>query len=113
LACSSPARTAHDPPNFLRKRIVTSRPPREIDPGEIVNKLAVQRQSRPLLPELSELFASFPTFAGLRPLFDSRAVRLEDEMKDGIYIVVDEDEDHPEQPQLEDGEDEEQQQSVG
>jgi HSP20 family protein len=52
-----------------------------------VNKLAVQRQSRPLLPELSELFASFPTFAGLRPLFDGRAMRLEDEMKDRIYEV--------------------------
>jgi HSP20 family protein len=52
-----------------------------------VNKLAVQRQSRPLLPELAELFASFPTFAGLRPIFDSRAMRLEDEMKDGMYEV--------------------------
>jgi HSP20 family molecular chaperone IbpA len=40
-----------------------------------------------LLPELSELFASFPTFAALRPLFDSRAMRLEDEMTDGRYEV--------------------------
>jgi HSP20 family protein len=54
-----------------------------------VNKLAVQRQSRPLLPELSELFngisTGFPTFAGLRPLFDSNLIRVEDETKDGIY----------------------------
>jgi len=50
-----------------------------------VNKLAVQRQSRPLLPELSELFNGFPTFAGLRPLFDSNLIRVEDETKDGIY----------------------------
>jgi HSP20 family protein len=54
-----------------------------------VNKLAVQRQSRPLLPELSELFngisAGFPTFAGLRPLFDSTLIRVEDETKDGLY----------------------------
>jgi HSP20 family protein len=58
-----------------------------------VNKPAVQRQSRPLLPELSELFSGFPTFANLpafaslRPLFDSHLLRLEDEMKDGVYEV--------------------------
>ena len=52
-----------------------------------MNKPAVQRQSRPLLPELSELFNGFPTFASLRPLFDSRLMRLEDEMKEGIYEV--------------------------
>ena len=50
-----------------------------------MNKLAVQRQSRPLLPELSELFNGFPTFAGLRPLFDNNVIRVEDETKDGIY----------------------------
>jgi HSP20 family protein len=50
-----------------------------------VNKLAVQRPSRPLLPELSELFNGFPTFAGLRPLFDNNLIRVEDETKDGIY----------------------------
>lgn len=52
-----------------------------------MNKPAVQRQSRPLLPELSELFNAFPTFANLRPLFDSRVLRLEDEIKDGIYEI--------------------------
>jgi len=52
-----------------------------------VNKPAVQRQSRPLLPELSELFNGFPTFASLRPLFDSRLLKLEDEMKEGVYEV--------------------------
>jgi HSP20 family molecular chaperone IbpA len=40
-----------------------------------------------LLPELSELFNAFPTFANLRPLFDSRVLRLEDEIKDGIYQI--------------------------
>jgi HSP20 family protein len=49
-----------------------------------VNKLAVQRQSRPLLPEL---FNGFPTFASLRPLFDGNLLRLEDEHKDGMYEV--------------------------
>src|SRR5258707_7389172 len=62
-------------------------------PGGIVNKPAVQRQSRPLLPELSELFNGFATFAhlpalaGLRPFFDSNLLRLEDEMKEGLYQV--------------------------
>jgi HSP20 family protein len=61
-----------------------------------VNKPAVQRQSRPLLPELSELFngfsgfpalANLPALASLRPFFDSHLLRLEDEMKDGLYEV--------------------------
>ena len=50
-----------------------------------MTKLAAQRQSRSLLPELSELFTGFPAFAGLRPLFDSRLMRIEDEVKDGRY----------------------------
>ena len=50
-----------------------------------MNKPAVQRQSRPLLPELSDLLNGFPTFANLRPFFESRVLRLEDEMKDGLY----------------------------
>lgn len=55
-----------------------------------MNQLAVQRQSRPLLPELSELFSGFPTFAGLaglRSFFDGNLMRLEDEMKDGLYEI--------------------------
>ena len=61
-----------------------------------MNKPAVQRQSRPLLPELSELFngfsgfpalANLPTFPNLRPLFDSRLLRLEHQTKDGLYEV--------------------------
>ncbi len=52
-----------------------------------MNKLAVQRQSRPLLPELSELFNGLPAFAGLRPFFDNHLLRLEDETKEGVYEV--------------------------
>ena len=58
-----------------------------------MNKLAVQRQSRPLLHELSELFDGFPTFAslpsiaGLRPFFDNNLLRMEDETRDGLYLV--------------------------
>jgi len=46
-----------------------------------------------LLPELSELFNGFPTFANLpafaslRPFFDNHVLRLEDEMKEGLYEV--------------------------
>jgi HSP20 family molecular chaperone IbpA len=97
LACSSPARTAHDPAILVASRIVnqirrTITTARKI-PGGIVNKPAVQRQSRPLLPELSELFNGFPTFANLpafaslRPFFDNHVLRLEDEMKEGLYEV--------------------------
>ena len=57
------------------------------DPGGIVNKLAVQRQSRPLLPELSQLVTGLPAFAGLRPLFENHLLRLEDEAKEGVYEV--------------------------
>ena len=61
-----------------------------------MNNLAVQRQSRPLLLELSEFFRpfpGFPTFAslpsigGLRPLFDNNLLRMEDETRDGLYLV--------------------------
>ena len=58
-----------------------------------MNKLAVQRQSRPLLPELSELFNGFPTFAslpsiaGLRPFFDHNLMRVEDDTREGLYQV--------------------------
>ena len=41
---------------------------------------------RSLFPEFSELFAGFPALAGLRPAFDTRVMRLEDEMKDGRYV---------------------------
>ena len=52
-------------------------------------------RSRPLLPELSELYDGFytlprrnlPALAGLRADFDSHLLRLEDEMKEGLYEV--------------------------
>jgi HSP20 family molecular chaperone IbpA len=58
-----------------------------------MNKLAVQRQTRSLIPELSEIFTGFPTFAGipafagLRPIFDNHLLRLEEGMKDGRYEI--------------------------
>ncbi len=50
-----------------------------------MNKLAVQRQSRPLLPELSQLVTGLPAFAGLRPFFENHLLRLEDETRKGVY----------------------------
>ncbi len=52
-----------------------------------MNALPVQHEPRSFLPEFSQLFAAFPSFAGLRPVFDTRLMRLEDEMKDGRYEV--------------------------
>jgi HSP20 family molecular chaperone IbpA len=52
-----------------------------------MSTLPVRRQPRSLFPELSELFAGFPSLAGLRPVFDTHVMRLEDEMKDGRYVV--------------------------
>ncbi len=52
-----------------------------------MSTVALRRQPSSLFPELSELFAGFPAFAGLRPVLDTRVMRLEDEMKDGRYVV--------------------------
>jgi len=52
-----------------------------------MSALSRQRQPRSLFPELAELFGGFPSMAGLRPAFDARVMRLEDEMKEGRYIV--------------------------
>jgi HSP20 family molecular chaperone IbpA len=47
--------------------------------------LPASRHQRSMFPELTELFTGFPSFGGLRPVFDPRLMRLEDEMKDGRY----------------------------
>jgi len=52
-----------------------------------MNKPAAQRRSRSLLPELSGLLSTLPSFADLRPLLDGRVLRIEDEHKDGRYEV--------------------------
>lgn len=52
-----------------------------------MSTLPVKRQQHSLFPEFSELFSGFPSFSGLRPAFDTRLMRLEDEMKDGRYQV--------------------------
>ncbi|MCV7100678.1 Hsp20/alpha crystallin family protein [Mycobacterium palustre] len=49
--------------------------------------IAPRRQPMSLFPDFSELFAGFPSLGGLRPAFDTRVMRLEDEMEDGHYVV--------------------------
>ncbi|KZS57859.1 hypothetical protein A4G28_23770 [Mycobacterium ostraviense] len=49
--------------------------------------LPVKREQHSLFPEFSDLFTAFPSFAGLRPMFDTRLMRLEDEMAEGRYVV--------------------------
>ena len=52
-----------------------------------MSTLPIKRQQHSLFPEFSELFSAFPSFTGLRPAFDTRLMRLEDEVKDGRYEV--------------------------
>jgi len=49
--------------------------------------LPVTRRPRSLFPEFSALFTAFPSFAGLRPVVDTRLMRLEDEIEEGRYEV--------------------------
>ena len=52
-----------------------------------MSTLPVQRRAVSLFPEFSELFGGFPSLAGVRPVFDPRVMKLEDEIKDGRYVV--------------------------
>jgi HSP20 family molecular chaperone IbpA len=52
-----------------------------------MNRLPEQRRPHSLLPELTELFSGFPSWAGLRHTFDTNIIRVEEEMKDGKYEV--------------------------
>ncbi len=49
--------------------------------------LPATQKPHSLFPEFSDFFSAFPSFAGLRPMFDTRLMRLEDEMVDGRYEV--------------------------
>lgn len=52
-----------------------------------MSKLPQQRRPRSFLPELSDLFEGFPSWASLRPAFGSHIIRVEDEMKEGSYEI--------------------------
>jgi len=49
--------------------------------------LPATQKPHSLFPGFSQFFAGFPSLAGLRPMFDTRLMRLEDEMTDGRYEV--------------------------
>ena len=49
--------------------------------------LPATQKPHSLFPDFSEFLAGFPSFAGLRPMFNTRLMRLEDEMTDGRYEV--------------------------
>jgi HSP20 family protein len=52
----------------------------------MMSDLLVRRQPQ-RLPELTESFPDFPTWADLPLLVDTQLMRLEDEMQDGHYVV--------------------------
>lgn len=49
--------------------------------------LPATQKPHSLFPEFSDFFSAFPSFAGIRPMFDTRLMRLEDEMVAGRYEV--------------------------
>ncbi len=50
----------------------------------MTNPLPAAQKPHSLFPEF---FSAFPSFAGIRPMFDTRLMRLEDEMVEGRYEV--------------------------
>jgi HSP20 family molecular chaperone IbpA len=52
-----------------------------------MSKLPARRRPRSLIADSGELFTGFPMWAGLRPFFDTQLIRLEDEIRDGHYVV--------------------------
>ena len=52
-----------------------------------MSRLPIQHRPRSVFPEFGDLLAGFPSWANLRPVFDTQILRLEDELKDGRYQV--------------------------
>ncbi|KWX22538.1 antigen [Mycolicibacterium wolinskyi] len=52
-----------------------------------MTKLPEQRRPRSFWPEMSDLFAGFPSWANLRPVFGNHVIRVEDELKDDSYEI--------------------------
>lgn len=50
-----------------------------------MTKLPEQYRTRTFWPDISDLFAGFPSWANLRPAFGSHLIRVEDELKDDRY----------------------------
>ncbi|MCV7260842.1 Hsp20/alpha crystallin family protein [Mycobacterium shimoidei] len=53
-----------------------------------MSTLARRRQPGSWLPDWSDMFTGFPSWAAsLRPLFDTHMIRIEDELADGHYLL--------------------------
>ncbi|CAN3127400.1 Hsp20/alpha crystallin family protein [Mycobacterium sp. smrl_JER01] len=52
-----------------------------------MNNVAVQQHRRSPWPEVSELFSGFPSWADLRPMFGKHLIKVEDDVKDGEYVL--------------------------
>jgi len=52
-----------------------------------MTKHPARHQRHSLLPQLSELFTGFPALMDLRPMLGTHLILLEDEIKDGHYVV--------------------------
>jgi len=52
-----------------------------------MSKLPAKRRRRSLLPDISNQFTGFPTWANLAPMIDTHLIRLEDEVQDGHYVI--------------------------
>jgi HSP20 family protein len=52
-----------------------------------MTKLPVRRQHRSWLPDWSDMWTDFPSWAGFRPLVGAHLIRLEDEIQDGHYLL--------------------------
>jgi HSP20 family protein len=57
------------------------------DLRSIMSNLPVQRESRSVWPDMLEWFTGSPFWGSLRPIFESQMIPLEDEIKDGRYII--------------------------
>ncbi len=53
----------------------------------MTSTLPATQKPHSLFPEFADFFSAFPSFAGIRPTFDTRLMRLEDETVDGRYEV--------------------------
>ena len=52
-----------------------------------MSRLPEHTRPRSFWPEISDLFAGFPAWPGLRPALGDHILRVEDELKDGSYEV--------------------------
>ena len=53
----------------------------------MTSTLPATQKPHSLFPEFADFFSAFPSFAGIRPTFDTRLMRLQDETVDGRYEV--------------------------